>query len=181
MAKGKFKCTKCDRSFVMAAHLARHENAAHGVKGRSKGAGHKRRGRPPKASVAAPPFGGGAWDLIQRMQGYHADLLAQRQGLEDRIAAIASAMEAMGSRVDAAPAKRGPGRPKGSGGQKGSLAIHIVRALKSRSRPMGPGEIARLVVKGGYKTKSQNLTKAVSNTLPKLKMIKRVGFGEYRL
>ena len=184
MAKGKFKCTKCERSFSMPAHLARHESAMHSAKPRSKGAGPKRgkrRGRPPKASVAVPTIGGEALELVQRMQGYHADLLVQRQGLDDRIAAIASAMDAMGTRGDATPARRGPGRPKGSGGQKGSLATHIVRALKSRSRPMGPAEIARLVMKGGYTTKSQNLTKVVSNTLRKLKVVKRVGFGEYKI
>lgn len=184
MAKDKFKCNKCDRTFLMPAHLARHESAMHSAKPHSKGAGPKRgkrRGRPPKVSVAGPTIGGEALELIQRMQGYHANLLAQRQGLEDRIATIANAMDAMGTKTDAVPARRGPGRPRGSGGRKGSLATHVLRALKSRSRAMGPAEIARLVMKGGYKTKSQNLTKAVSNTLPKLKMVTRVGFGEYRL
>lgn len=29
MAKRSFKCSKCDRSFMMAAHLARHMNTIH--------------------------------------------------------------------------------------------------------------------------------------------------------
>lgn len=29
MAKRKFRCSKCDRTFLMAAHLARHMNTAH--------------------------------------------------------------------------------------------------------------------------------------------------------
>jgi uncharacterized C2H2 Zn-finger protein len=36
-AKGKFKCPRCDRTFSMAAHLARHKNAVHGSKAKKKG------------------------------------------------------------------------------------------------------------------------------------------------
>ena len=32
MPKKTFKCSKCDRSFKMAAHLARHASSAHGAK-----------------------------------------------------------------------------------------------------------------------------------------------------
>ncbi len=32
MPRKKFKCPKCDRSFKMAAHLARHASSAHGAK-----------------------------------------------------------------------------------------------------------------------------------------------------
>ena len=32
MPKKTFKCTKCDRSFKMAGHLARHQSATHGMK-----------------------------------------------------------------------------------------------------------------------------------------------------
>lgn len=59
MPRKKFKCSKCSRSFSMAAHLARHKSTIHaspaakakrkakkrGV-GRPKGSGIKRSGRP---------------------------------------------------------------------------------------------------------------------------------------
>ena len=37
------------------------------------------------------------------------------------------------------------------------------------------------VKKAGFKTKAKNLTKAVSNKLPDLKSVKRVGYGKYQL
>jgi len=36
MAKTKFKCSKCGRSFKMKAHLARHQSAGHGAKKTAK-------------------------------------------------------------------------------------------------------------------------------------------------
>ena len=36
MPRKKFKCSKCDRSFKMAAHLARHASSAHGAKKKTK-------------------------------------------------------------------------------------------------------------------------------------------------
>ena len=55
MPKKSFKCSKCDRSFSMAAHLARHMNSTHASpqkkaaakrKRKAKRAGAKRLGRP---------------------------------------------------------------------------------------------------------------------------------------
>ena len=43
MAKSKFKCSKCGRSFKMKAHLARHQSAGHGAKKTAK-KGKKRKG-----------------------------------------------------------------------------------------------------------------------------------------
>ena len=36
MPKKSFKCSKCDRSFKMAGHLARHMTATHGTKKKTK-------------------------------------------------------------------------------------------------------------------------------------------------
>ncbi len=36
MPKKTFKCSKCDRSFKMAGHLARHQSATHGKKTKKK-------------------------------------------------------------------------------------------------------------------------------------------------
>jgi len=47
-AKGKFRCSRCDRTFSMAAHLARHQSTIHSRKGKKKATKKKtaRRGRP---------------------------------------------------------------------------------------------------------------------------------------
>ncbi len=45
MAKGKFKCSRCDRTFSMAAHLARHKNTIHASKAKKKAAKKKARGK----------------------------------------------------------------------------------------------------------------------------------------
>lgn len=45
-AKGKFKCPRCDRTFSMAAHLARHKNTIHASKTARKAG--KKKGRPKK-------------------------------------------------------------------------------------------------------------------------------------
>lgn len=51
MARAKYRCRRCKRSFSMAAHLARHNSTIHGSKKKKKKATKKkaaRRGRPPK-------------------------------------------------------------------------------------------------------------------------------------
>ena len=40
-AKGKFKCSKCDRTFSMAAHLARHTSTMHVSKAKKEAAKRK--------------------------------------------------------------------------------------------------------------------------------------------
>ena len=47
MPRKTFKCSKCDRSFKMAGHLARHQSATHGMKTKKKAAVKKakRRGK----------------------------------------------------------------------------------------------------------------------------------------
>jgi hypothetical protein len=68
---------------------------------------------------------------------------------------------------------RRPGRP-------GSLKQMIVQVLRQRGSPHTPTQIADSVVKAGYKTSSENLVKSVSNTLPQLPEVKKVGRGLYQ-
>ena len=49
MPRKKHKCPKCDRSFKMAAHLARHAGSAHGAK--KKKVAKKARRRPMKRTA----------------------------------------------------------------------------------------------------------------------------------
>ena len=203
MAAGKFKCSKCDRSFSMAAHLARHVNALHRRKkdtaavtkrtAKAKAKGVRKVGRPKGAgrrkAVRTTLAGTGPAQLISNMQAYHSDLLTRRDGIEAEITAIGQAIEAMGM-VPAAktrrakrgrPAGRPVGRPAGRPARVGSLKTYIVKVLGQRSAAMSPKDIAARIVKAGYKSKAKDLTKAVSNTLPQLKQVKKVGFGKYRV
>ncbi|MCH9003572.1 MAG: hypothetical protein IIC02_13450, partial [Planctomycetes bacterium] len=53
--------------------------------------------------------------------------------------------------------------------------------LEHQSTPATPKEIASKVLRSGYQSRAKDLTKAVSNALPELKRIKKVGFGKYSL
>lgn len=185
----------------MPAHLARHMNTIHGTGGAKKTASGKRLGRP-KGSTnrIMPAIGGtsfgGAQRLISEMRAYHSDLSAQRMSLDVQIEAVANAMQTLGgapAAISSGKSKSGVklGRPKGTGARrgrppgqpprKGSLKDYIVRVLGQVSKPLSPNDIGIRVVKAGFKTKAKDLTKAVSNTLPTMKKIKRLGFGQYQL
>jgi hypothetical protein len=139
--------------------------------------------------------------IISDMSAYLEDLNARREAISEQIAGIENAMNMLGGRmtVPSGPSmsrrgpgrprgrrgpgrprgKRGPGRPRGSGAREGSLKPMIVQALRSSPGPMSPGEIADAVIKGGYQTKTSNLTKAVSNALPDIREVRKVGRGQY--
>ncbi len=59
MPKKSFKCSKCDRSFKMAGHLARHLSATHGKKTKKKATAKKakRRGKKRTMKKAGRPKG----------------------------------------------------------------------------------------------------------------------------
>ena len=59
MPKTTFKCSKCDRSFKMAGHLARHQSATHGMKTKKKATVKKakRRGKKQTMKRAGRPKG----------------------------------------------------------------------------------------------------------------------------
>ncbi len=154
------------------------------------------RGRRPMRRVGAVRSMGfeGSTRLIVEMQTYHGDLLLQRTSLDGQIDAVARAMEAMGSTTPArAPRKaksagrkftgrgRAAARPKsGKGPRTGSLRDYITRVLRQNKKGLSPREIGTRVIKAGFKTKAKDITKAVSNTIPKVKSVKRIGFGVYR-
>jgi uncharacterized C2H2 Zn-finger protein len=51
MAKSKFKCPRCDRTFTMKAHLARHLSATHGAKKKKAAKKTAKRGKKRKAKA----------------------------------------------------------------------------------------------------------------------------------
>lgn len=204
MAKQSFKCPKCDRSFSMAAHLGRHKNTIHGPKGGRKAqAKAASRARTRKGKRGRPKGSGGkatrvqratapsyrprlqlSGSLLRQMQVYHNELMGERNSLDVQIDGITRAIQAMGATVPvgkARPGRRGGkvGRPVGGAARTGSLRDYIGRVLRQHIKPMSPQQIAVSVVKAGFKTTAKDVTKAVSNTLPQVKSLKRVGFGLY--
>ena len=57
MPRKIYKCSKCDRSFKMAAHLARHLTATHGTKKKKVAKKAKRRGKKRTMKKAGRPKG----------------------------------------------------------------------------------------------------------------------------
>ena len=202
MAKTKLRCSRCKRTFSMPAHLARHMSAIHGKKARGKVA--KGRAKKAKARVGRPKgvsskiglrprkgaariLGEGSARVISEMQAYHNTLIAQRTSVDVQIDAFARAMKTLGAATPRRVKRRRPargrparGRPVGRAPRPGSLRDFIVRILRQSSRPMGPNEIGISVKRAGFKTKAKDLTKAVSNTIPAVTNIKKVGFGLYQ-
>ena len=202
MPKAKFRCKRCKRSFIMAAHLARHMNAIHGLKKRKisntktskKKAKRTIQPRVVRTVVASRAKIGptrvfstavsGSEGIIDAMQSHHSELLAHRSSLDAQIDAFAQAMKTIGATTPTSvtrPTGKKRGRPVGSVGRPGSLKNYIVRVLRQTSKPMSRQEIGKLVKKAGFKTKSKDLTKAVGNTLPSLKKVRRVSYGKYQL
>lgn len=189
MPKAKFKCKRCKRSFSMAAHLARHMNTIHASKKlkatKAKSKKKKAAARATTAPVRAFSTGvGGRKEIIAKMKAHQSDLLTQRRSLTGQMDALARAIAA----IDGATPTRGTrssgkkrGRPVKAVGSAGSLKSYIDRVLRESSKPMSLKDIGKRVKKAGYKSKAKDLTKAVSNALPGLKKVTRVGYGKYQL
>ena len=191
MARRKFKCSRCDRRFSMAAHLARHKSASHGspkVKAAGRG-GKAASAKPRRTKTAAvrtriragsPARSDGSSGVLRAMALFINDLTAQRNAIDAQITGMQGAMSVLNGSGALVPSGARRGRPPGSGGRENSLKPAILSALQKRSTPLSPREIATAVLKSGYRTKSTNLTKAVSNALPEMTNVRRVGRGQYR-
>ena len=152
-------------------------------------------------------FNGDNTRVLTEMEAYRHTLLMQRSQIDQRLEGLQNALVALGSptvmsfsggaRTGATRGKR-RGRPLGSKnkskagfsagivktgrrGRPGSLRQMIIHVLRQRSQPNSPQQIADGVMKAGYKTKSENLTKSVSNTLPQLAEVRKVGRGLYQI
>jgi hypothetical protein len=86
-----FVCKHCNRSFSMAAHLARHSRV-HGPK-RSK----SKPKRPAKHVQAAAASTGQFGTLITGLRDSRRALTAERDTLDAQISALESALAAMGT------------------------------------------------------------------------------------
>ncbi len=108
MPRKKFKCSKCDRRFSMAAHLARHANAMHkkaGKKAAKKKAKARSAGQPRSTKKirrkrssgvsAHRPTGGGVRQLIAQVRALRAELVAQQRELDAQIKSTHRAEKAL--------------------------------------------------------------------------------------
>ena len=98
MARKKFKCSKCERRFSMAAHLARHVSAIHKrakkkvAKGKPKA---RRAGRPKRAKNGRRRTNPNVAALLSQVEAHHAELIAKRASLDAQIDGTTRAMKAL--------------------------------------------------------------------------------------
>lgn len=178
MAKRKtLKCPKCERRFSMRAHLARHLSTTHASTNRrskaAKVSARCRRGGTATGTVPTPN------SLLDALQTHFAELTAQRDGIDAQLDAIRQAMSAINATVPRAGAAGSGPKSTVRAGRAGSLKDYIVRVLRGRGGALAPREIATAVKKAGYKTKSDDLTKAVSNALSDTPGVRKVSRGQY--
>ena len=108
MARKKFKCSKCDRRFSMAAHLARHANTMHKTtarksakkKAKSRSAARskstkKTRRKRGSAVSSRRPTGGGVRQLIAQVRALRSELVAQQRELDAQIKSTHRAEKAL--------------------------------------------------------------------------------------
>jgi hypothetical protein len=182
MAKtGKFKCSACDRTFSMAAHLGRHKSTMHAAKKpptrRVVRVKRRRIGR-----TAAQPghvLPAGAAEATAQVRAYRDQLAAQRVELDSQLVVIDDALAMLGGTVSVTT-QRVTRRRRG-GRRRGSLKDFIVRVLRGRVRPMSVMDITAAVRKAGYATKNKTLDKSVGNALAAVPQAVRVARGQYRL
>lgn len=194
----KFKCNKCDRTFSMAAHLARHQNTLHASKARRKAAKKKaikrklakrrtakrlvkktiRRVRRPARRVRRAGPGDQA-PLLRQMQAYRSDLLTQRAQVTTQIDAIDRALAALSATPRRSAAK--PARRRGpSGLRRGSLKYHIDRVLRARSGTMAVRDVTTAVRRAGFRSKNKTLAKSVGIALSQMPNVTKVSRGMFR-
>lgn len=155
---------------------------------------------PRRGTPAIAAFGGEAARILREIQSHHGELASQRIALDAQLDALARAIDAFGPAKTVAPARKrkyakkgrpvaarprrkakAKAKPSAAAGRPGSLKDYIVRVLSQTSKPLSPREMGTAAIKAGFKTKSKDLTKAVSNTLPKMKGVKKIGFGKYQI
>ncbi|MFQ5807844.1 MAG: C2H2-type zinc finger protein [Phycisphaerae bacterium] len=191
MAKLKvrpFKCVKCDRTFSMAAHLARHRNTMHAAK--KKKTAKKRRAkhavRKMRRRVGGPAkrvrqvAAGGAAPLLRQMHAYRNTLLAERAHVASQIDAIDQALAAVGAATRAPVGRPARGRG-GAGPRRGSLKFYIDRVLRSFGGAMAVKDVTVAVRKAGFRSKNKTLAKSVGIAMSQMPNVAKVSRGTFRL
>jgi len=116
---------------------------------------------------------------IAALEKKRANLLAQVGKVEAEIAVLRG--EGKPTPAPAAPKAKRKGMKKAKRGRKGTLIEAIVNVLKAADSPMKVAEIAKAVVKGGYKTKSKNVPNVIREALTRVPGIKKASRGQYTM
>lgn len=174
MPKSKsFVCKKCGRAFSMAAHLARHGRVHAPI--RSKNA-PQRASKPSQAGRAST---GQFAALIADLGDSHRNLISERGVLDAQIAAIETALAAMGSNGPSQNRRavvRGPAEYR-----PGSLKDRIQRVLAGTRAPMPVSEVTAAVLRSGFKSKNKTLSTTVGIALADMSGVRRVTRGMYAM
>ena len=175
----KLKCAKCDRTFAMPAHLARHQNTTHASGLKAKSAKRSSIGQAVR-KIGSRHAADTDIQLIGQMRTYRDSLIAERSNLDNRIGAIEQAMSTLGAPTGPTP-KRGGSR-KVRGGRKGaSLKMCVEKVLRGSRKPMAVKDITSGVIKVGYKTSNKTLDKSVGIALAAMPSVAKVSRGIFRL
>ena len=110
-----------------------------------------------------------------------ANLLAQVGKVDAEIAALRG--EVQPTPVPAAPKakKKRKEKAKAKTGRKGTLIEAIADVLKAADSPMKVAQIAKAVVKAGYKTESKDVPNVIRGALTRVPGIKKVSRGQYTM
>lgn len=139
-------------------------------------------GRPRKSAPTA------TLGVAQHISAALNELYAQRASVDGQIAALERTLSELGAFT---PARRGPGRPPGSGStassgrgrrgpRAGSLKEYIENVMSGKG-VMGVKDITEAVVSTGYKSKNKTLGKSVGIALVQMPNVKKVARGQFQL
>ena len=128
----------------------------------------------------------------QRVAGLEkkrANLLAQVDKVDAEIAALrgevkptpAPAAPKAKRKRKGGPKKKLKKKAKAKRGRKGTLVEAITKVLKSADGPLKVAQIAKAVVKAGYKTKSKNVPNVIREALTRVPGIKKASRGQYTM
>lgn len=145
----------------------------------------KARKRPARRKARRPA---GLTGVIDGLAKARADLVAQRDALDEQIAALDGAMAAMGA---VRPARKTAGRPvarrivrrrRGTRARRaGSLKEFIAKAMAGHRGALAVKDITAAVLKSGYKTKNKTLAKSVGIALTQMREVAKVRRGLFKM
>ncbi len=137
---------------------------------------------------------------LDRRQSQVGAMMARRTKLAAELAALDAELDAFGETASvAAPAARGPGRPRGRTAKRGrpgrkprkanrgavtraENSMTLTESLQKvlRNKTMGVTEVSVAVQKAGYKTNAENFRTIVNQTLIKNpRIFKKISRGQY--
>lgn len=175
--KGRFQCSRCGRSFAMAAHLGRHTSTMHAPQG---GSSARRAVLGPARGLAmGRPGADGRGRLLQQLQASRTEIAAQAAALDAQLAALDSVLTLLGG-------VRRPGRPPRAGGRPraaraGTLRGYIEQVLRAQRGPVLVRDLTAAVLKAGFKSRDTRLAHTVGKCLVSMPGVGKVGRGLYRL